>query len=88
VGAHVHLSADDLEAQRVAQEMGFGVEVIVLWKRRGGGLTGRTEKIRKLALELHRRKWSASRIARALKCCERSVERWVAAPPANKDAKG
>jgi hypothetical protein len=60
---------DQLKAQRVAEEIGFSVNVIMLPMR------GKERK--KVARELKARKWSLSRIARALNCCERTVERWT-----------
>ncbi len=59
---------DQLAAQRVAQELGFAAEVIMLPKR--GKERGA------LARELRLQHWSVSRIARALKCDECTVERW------------
>lgn len=62
-------SQDSTEAGRVAEIIGFPVEILVIPER--------LEERRTLALELRRRKWSFSRIARALNCAERTVWRWT-----------
>lgn len=71
-----HVLDDEEEAQRVAQELGFGVEIVMKPVRPGDQNTGPRQQI---ALVLRKRmKWAASRIARALHCCERTAERWIA----------
>jgi len=70
VGAHVDLSADERAAQTVAQDIGFDPGILVLPEK--------ARERRALARHLKTLKWSASRIARALNCCERTAERWVA----------
>lgn len=57
------------EASAVAREVGLDPDILV-----------QPEKIvqrQLLGRELRRRGWSASRIARAMNCSERSVERWT-----------
>jgi hypothetical protein len=60
---------DSTAAQMIAQEMGFAVEVLVIADRRRERWA--------LARRLKEKGWSLARIARALGCCERSVERWT-----------
>lgn len=62
-------SSDVAEAQKVAQLVGFPVEILVLPKR--------IEERRRLARELRSRGWSAARIARVMKCGERAVAFWL-----------
>ena len=59
---------DSIEAGRVAQIVGYPVEVLVLPER--------IEERRALAEELRRRGWSYSRISRVMKCDEKTVRRW------------
>jgi hypothetical protein len=71
------LSQDTADAEAVAEQMGFQIEVIFLPQHSG------TKKLAKQRRELARRlqrekKWSGERIARALNCTERSVRRWLA----------
>jgi hypothetical protein len=63
-------SADDLAARRAAQQMGVGVEILILPARAG--------ERRALAWQLSKQGWSADRIARVLRCAGRTVERWLA----------
>jgi AraC-like DNA-binding protein len=63
-------SADDLAAQRVAQEMGFNAEVVQLC----------AASVVRLEKELRGKGWSMERIARVLKCSERTVRRHLACP--------
>jgi hypothetical protein len=66
---------DEREAQRIAEQLGFDVEILMLPVK--PGTKGAAER-RKVAMELRRRKnWPVSRIARALHCCERTAERMV-----------
>ena len=72
-------SADDLEAQRLAQEKGFNVDLVFLPDGRGKQFERDKKAAQRIALarELrYKRNWSLSRIARALKRAERTVERW------------
>lgn len=62
-------SADEKEAQRVAEKLGFDVEILLLPKQ--------TQARRRLARELRAKGWSAARIARAFNCCERTAERLI-----------
>jgi DNA-binding NarL/FixJ family response regulator len=64
-------SATDAGAADVAREAGLPVEILLLPERQA--------ERRALAGKLRERGWSVARIARALRCCERTVERWVAA---------
>jgi hypothetical protein len=69
------LNDDEREAQRVAEQLGFSVEVTIVRPGRDNA-TGRAR--RKLAQVLRaRNKWSVSRIARTLHICERSAWRLV-----------
>lgn len=74
-------SQDTLEAERVAQTLGFNVEIIYL--PRGAGTKTHAKQRRELARKLHTdKKWNSERIARALGCWERTVWRWVRAAQA------
>lgn len=57
------------EAGRVAQIVGFPVEVLLLPER--------VEQRQALALELRRRGWSFTRISRVMNCDEKTVRRWA-----------
>lgn len=70
--ARLAASGEELAAQRIAEELGFEVKLIGLPASRAGN-PGK----RKLARELAARGWSAARIARVLRVCERTAERWV-----------
>lgn len=65
------LSGDEREAERIAGTLGFAIDIIML--------SHQTGERRKLAIELKQLGWPVSRIARVLKCCERTVERWLGA---------
>lgn len=69
VGAHVELSVDERAAQLVAQDIGFDPGILVL--------PDKFKERRALARHLRKQKWSASRIARALNCDQRTVGRWI-----------
>ena len=71
--------ADDVEAQRLAQELGFEIALVVLPKTKNRKPAEVDTARRELGCQLHfKNRWSASRIARALNVCERTVERWIA----------
>ncbi len=61
--------ADDLEAQRIAGEAGFAVEILRMPKR--------FKERRELARRLRKKNWSKARIARAFRVSERTAERWL-----------
>lgn len=63
---------DELAAQTLAQELGFDALVIRLPEKR-------SERIL-LARSLKAKNWSAARIARVLKICERTAQRWCLRP--------
>lgn len=65
---------DEKEAQRIAEELGFIVEILMLPVKSG---PGQPEARGKVAKALRKKKWPISRIARVLHCCERTVERLV-----------
>jgi hypothetical protein len=66
--------ADELAAQRVAQRLGFGVEVL----RVPAGTSARENAVKRLlASQLAGLEWSQARIARVLHVTERSVCRWL-----------
>lgn len=60
--------ADGRVATAMAQELGYPVEVLVVSELR-------VER-RALARKLSGQGWSAARIARSLRCCEKTVRRW------------
>jgi Homeodomain-like domain len=63
-------STDDWHmAVSIGQEIGFGVDVLVL--------PTKVAERRRLAKTLKERGWSAARIARALGCGERTAVRWT-----------
>lgn len=62
-------SGDELEAQRVAQVIGFPVEVLVVPHRYHERLA--------FMRELRKRGWSFARISRVLNCDEKTVRRWL-----------
>lgn len=62
-------SSDAMEAQRVAQIVGFPIEILVVPERMG--------ERRQLAIELRKRQWSYERISRVLNCAERTIRRWT-----------
>ncbi len=66
--ARAAASGDEAEAGKVAQIVGFPVEVLIL--------PGETAARRQLAGELRKRGWSAARISRVLHCDEKTVRRW------------
>jgi len=68
-GQMVKARGDDLRAQRVAQELGFGVEVLHSLQR------GRRKERQLLAAELKKKGWSSERVARVLNCSSRTVQR-------------
>lgn len=63
-------TADEKEAQRIAQTLGFAVEVLIIPKR--------FAERKRLARSLRAKGWSAARIARVFRCCERTAERMIA----------
>lgn len=63
-------SKEELAAQRVAGELGFSPEVLMLPSQR--------KQRRALAIALRDKGWSVTRIARALRCSERTIGRWGA----------
>jgi hypothetical protein len=64
---------DELAAQQQAEALGFGAEVLVLAAScQGASNRGKRAVARRLA----DKGWSAARIARVLRVCERTVERW------------
>lgn len=67
--ARLAAGRDDLAAQRVAAALGFAPEVLVLPKP--------AARRRELARELRQRGWSAARLAKVFRVCERTAERWV-----------
>lgn len=70
------VSDDSREAERVAQQLGFAVEVVYLPK--GAGTKSRARERREIARRLRsEEQWTVMRIARALGCTERAVERMV-----------
>lgn len=71
--AQVRLAAgrDDLAAQRIAEALGFSPRVLILPRA--------VAPRRALARELRAQGWSAERIARVLRCSERTVRRCSAA---------
>jgi hypothetical protein len=60
---------DQNQAQKIAQLIGFPVEILLLPQR--------ISERKQLAKELRDRDWSFARIARVLNCSERSVWRWL-----------
>jgi len=62
-------SGDAVAAGQCAEKLGFAVDVLVL--------PARVAERRALANELRRKGWSASRVARALNCAEKTVQRWA-----------
>lgn len=67
------MSKDEFEAQRVAESLGFDVDVIMVPRH--------VKERRQLAEELKKKGWSASRIARAMYCCDRTAQRWAERKP-------
>jgi DNA-directed RNA polymerase specialized sigma24 family protein len=67
--AQAVVGVDGAEAGRLAQQLGFEVEILVLPERMG--------ERRALALQLRARGWSYARIARVLACDEKTVRRWA-----------
>jgi hypothetical protein len=68
-------SEDEKVAQRLAEELGFEVEI--LYPPKGEGAMKVVEQRRRTAHALKQQGWSVSRIARALKTCERVVLRYL-----------
>ena len=65
---------DEREAQSVAEQMGFPVEILILPPHPGL----RQPVHRQVAQQLHcKKRWPMSRIARALRVSERTIGKWV-----------
>jgi hypothetical protein len=70
-------TGDSMEAERMAETMGFDIEIVYL--PRNAGTKKDAKARRELARRLHtENKWTAERIARALGCSYRTAERMVA----------
>jgi ribosomal protein L29 len=68
-------TGDEREAQRVAEQLGFDVEVVLLPVE----TTDRfAEARRTIARVLRKKKWTVERIARAMNCSPRTANRWLA----------
>lgn len=73
------LTTDEKAAQKAAETMGFTVEILMLPPYTGRrGQRKEREQRRQLARKLNKDGWSASRIARALNCTDRTAQRMIA----------
>lgn len=62
-------TGDSTEAERIAQLIGFPVEILII--------PDRISERRQFAIELRKRGWSFSRISKVMNCSERTIWRWT-----------
>ena len=72
--ARLAIDADDLAAQQVAQELGFAAELVRL---PACCKQGANREKKAMANSLLAKGWGKARVARTLRCSERTVARWA-----------